>query len=270
MDLATSGLPTSDPAQLIAEAVIAHRPAVIRDLPLPLELDWVRSDGADLKMLKSRLRDVRILAASTAEDADGIVRYANPDSPADGSTGISTSMTFDEFASGILDRSARPEAAPLFTQIGDADEIIPELSTLIAPFESPLRRNQSSRWNLWMGSGGHRINTHYDESENFYFVLIGSKEFQLFPPEQSRNLYPGPLHEGHGGVTGSLVDAWNPDERAFPRFSAAEDHSVRYRLSAGDMLYLPKHWWHNVASTGINFSANYWWNDVTPRDPCDA
>jgi ribosomal protein L16 Arg81 hydroxylase len=121
-----------------------------------------------------------------------------------------------------------------------------------------------------MGSGGHRINTHYDESENFYFVLIGSKEFQLFPPEQSRNLYPGPLHGGHGGVTESLVDPWNPDARAFPRFSEAEDHSVRYRLSAGDMLYLPRRWWHNVASAGINFSANYWWNDVTPRDPCDA
>ena len=270
MDLAASGLPASDLAQLIAEAVLAHRPAVIRDLTIPQELNWVRSDKADLKMLKSRFQHVRVWAASTAEGADGIVRYANPNSPADGSTGILTSMMFDEFAREILDRSARPDVAPLFTQLGGADETIPELSTLIAPFERPLRRNQSGQWTLWIGSGGNRINTHYDEPENFYFVLMGSKEFQLFPPEQSRNLYPGPLHGGHGGVTGSLVDAWNPDRRAFPRYSEAEDYSVRYCLSAGDMLYLPKYWWHNVASADMNLSANYWWNEVPPRDSCDA
>ena len=179
-------------------------------------------------------------------------------------------MTFDAFASDILDRSARPEAAPLFTQVGDADEIIPELSTLMASFEGPLRRNRSGRWSLWIGSGGQRVNTHYDESENFYFVLMGSKAFQLFPPELSRNLYPGPPHGGHGGVTESQVDAWNPDARKFPRYSEAEEHSVRFRLAAGDMLYLPKHWWHNVASAGINVSANYWWNEAAPRDPGDA
>lgn len=270
MDLAASALPATGLAQIIAEAVRARRPAVIRDWPRPAELDWLRSEQPDLRMLQSRLRDVSLCAASTAEGADGIVRYANPDSPADGSTGFLTSMTFDAFAREILDRSARPEAAPLFTQINEAAALFPELSTLIAPLERALRRNRSGRWNLWMGSGGNRINTHYDEPENFYFVLMGSKEFQLFPPEQSANLYPGPLHEGHGGVTGSLVDAWNPDARAFPRFSEAEAHSVRYRLSAGDMLYLPARWWHNVASTGINLSANYWWSEGTPRGSCDA
>jgi hypothetical protein len=253
-------------AQLIAEAVLARRPAVIRDLPIPLELDWVRSEQAGLKRLESRLPDVNVYAASTAEGADGIVRYVNPDSPADGSTGFLTSMTFAAFAREILARSTRPEAAPLFTQISGADEIIPELSILIAPLLGPLPRNRSGRWNLWIGSGANRINTHYDEPENFYFVLMGSKEFQLFPPEQSRNLYPGPLGQGHGGVTGSLVDAWNPDERAFPNYAEAQDHSVRYRLSAGDMLYLPACWWHNVASIGVNVSANYWWSEVTPRN----
>jgi hypothetical protein len=270
MDPAGSRPPAAHLAQSIAEAVRARRPAVIRDFPLRSELDWVRSDKAGLKTLGSRLRGVSVLATSTVEDEDGNLRYANPDGPADGSAGLSASMTFDAFASEILDRSARPEAAPLFTQIGDADEVIPELATLMAMFEGPLRRNLSGRWSLWIGSGGQRVNTHYDESENFYFVLMGSKAFQLFPPEQSRNLYPGPPHGGHGGVTESLVDAWNPDARAFPLFSEAAEHSVRYRLSAGDMLYLPKRWWHNVVSTGINFSANYWWNEVTPRDPCDA
>ena len=253
---------------MIEEAVLARRPAVIRDFPIPPELDWARSGSDGLERLGSRLRDVTVWAASTAEGADGIVRYANPDSPADGSTGFGTEMTFDAFAREILARSGRPEAAPLFTQIGDADEIVPELSVLIAPLERSLRRRQAGRWNLWIGSGANRINTHYDEPENFYFVLMGSKEFQLFPPEQSRNLYPGPLHQGHGGVTGSLVDAWNPDARAFPGFAEAQDHSVRYRLSAGDMLYLPAYWWHNVASIGVNVSASHWWSEGAPRDAC--
>jgi hypothetical protein len=113
MDLAASGLPVGDPAQLIAQAVRAHRPAVIRELPTPPELGWVRSDGTDLKMLKSRLRDVRISATSTTADADGIVRYVDPNSPADGSTGFSTSMMFDEFAREILDRAASEPVEPV-------------------------------------------------------------------------------------------------------------------------------------------------------------
>ena len=60
MDPAASGLPAADLAQSIAEAVLAHRPAVIRDLPIPLELDWVRSESAGLKALRSRLRDVSV------------------------------------------------------------------------------------------------------------------------------------------------------------------------------------------------------------------
>ena len=254
-------MPVSDQAQQVAEAVRAQRPAVIRDFPMPPELDWVRSVSADLKTLGSRLRGTSLLVTSTVEDENGNLSYANP-KPADGSAGLSATMTFDEFVGEILDRSGRPDAAPLFTQIGDADEILPELTTLTAWLEPPLRRNLAGNWSLWIGSGGQRTNTHYDESENFYFVLKGSKQFQLFPPEQSRNLYSGPLHGGRGGVTESRVDAWNPDARAFPLYAEAQHHSVRYSLAAGDMLYLPKCWWHNVAATGINLSANYWWNEA--------
>jgi hypothetical protein len=265
MDLANPAHQLPDPAAWAVDAVRVHRPAVLRGLPIPRELDWVGPGGVDFERLGSRLRNVSVFAVSTAPDAAGVVRYVEPDSPADGTTGISTWMPFDAFAGDILARSAGPEAPPLFTQITQADESLPELWSLTALFESLLAQDRPGQWNLWFGSGGHRINTHYDDWENFYFVLMGSKHFQLFPPEQVANLYPAPREGGIGGVTGSLVDAWNPDTRVFPDYAEAEAHSLRYSLAAGDMLYLPACWWHNVASDGLNFSANYWWSGPMPR-----
>jgi hypothetical protein len=265
MNLAGPDQPLSSPAQSIAEAVQAHRPTVLRQLPIPPLLDWAGPDGVDFDRLESRLRDLSVFAASTAPDAGGIVRYANPDSPHEGSTGTSSWMKFDVFTSEMLARSAKPEAPPLFTQVTHADGPLPELSALTATFEALLQQDRPGQWNLWFGSGGSRINTHYDDWENFYFVLMGSKRFQLFPPEQACNLYPAPREGGIGGVSGSLVDAWNPDAQAFPLYAEAQAHSLRYSLAAGDMLYLPARWWHNVASDGLNFSANYWWSPRGPR-----
>jgi hypothetical protein len=47
----------------------------------------------------------------------------------------------------------------------------------------------------------------------------------------------------------------------FPLFEAIRDQALTADLEAGDALYLPKLWWHQVESTSaLNGLVNYWWD----------
>ena len=47
----------------------------------------------------------------------------------------------------------------------------------------------------------------------------------------------------------------------FPRFAAARERALLVELEAGDALYVPKLWWHQVEATApFNVLVNYWWD----------
>ena len=54
-----------------------------------------------------------------------------------------------------------------------------------------------SRMQLFVGTAsaeGARTNLHFDQYDNLFVQLSGVKTFLLFPPSQSGNLYPYPVH----------------------------------------------------------------------------
>ena len=53
------------------------------------------------------------------------------------------------------------------------------------------------------------------------------------------------------------VSVTAPDARAHPGFSALP--YLACTLHAGDMLYIPRKWWHHVASVAASLSISYWW-----------
>ncbi|MBO9424713.1 cupin-like domain-containing protein [Labrenzia sp. R4_1] len=113
--------------------------------------------------------------------------------------------------------------------------------------------------NAWIGSGGHRVNTHFDKPENLYWVLCGQKIFQVFSPDMGKWLYPARAGVTTSGVTESIVNSAQPDIKKFPLYSKALQHAEIAVLDKGDLLYLPANWWHNVESKGLNISCNLWW-----------
>ena len=51
------------------------------------------------------------------------------------------------------------------------------------------------------------------------------------------------------------------------RAAAARDRAITVELAAGDALFLPKLWWHQVEATApVNVMLNYWW-DATAIGP---
>ncbi len=106
---------------------------------------------------------------------------------------------------------------------------------------------------------------HYDQSNNLACCMVGRRRFSLFPPDQIRNLYPGPLEPTPGGQVVSMVDFAAPDFGRYPRFHEALAAGQVAELEPGDVLFYPALWWHHVeALDSFNAMINYWWT-TTPE-----
>lgn len=123
---------------------------------------------------------------------------------------------------------------------------------------------RSALASIWMGTRT-RIAAHNDFPDNLAVVAAGHRRFTLFPPEQFRNLYLGPVDNTPAGRAVSMVDFHNPDYAAHPRFRDALPHAQVAELGPGDALHIPSMWWHHVEGLNpFNILVNYWWRD-TPR-----
>lgn len=117
---------------------------------------------------------------------------------------------------------------------------------------------------IWIGNKT-RISAHFDFPDNIACVVAGRRRFTLFPPDQLKNLYVGPVHPTPSGQAISLVDFNNPDFDRFPRFAEALEHALVCDLEPGDAVFVPSMWWHNVESfSDYNILVNYWWTSGSP------
>ncbi len=151
--------------------------------------------------------------------------------------------------------TATPRVLPGFAEANDHD-------LLAVPVEP----------RLWFGNAT-TAQTHYDMADNIAVVVAGRRRFTLFPPEQTANLYVGPLDFTPAGRPISMVSLETPDLERYPRFARALDHAEVADLGPGDALYIPAMWWHHVQSFGaLNVLVNYWWSQADARagSPFDA
>ena len=107
--------------------------------------------------------------------------------------------------------------------------------------------------NAWFGPAGTKSPTHHDPYHNLLCQVVGSKRVRLFAPDCAAALY---CHEGMMSNT-SQVDVDAPDHHAFPLFAQAP--SSECVLRSGEMLYIPKGWFHYVVSLEVSFSVSFWW-----------
>jgi hypothetical protein len=116
---------------------------------------------------------------------------------------------------------------------------------------------------LWIGNQVS-VAPHFDVADNLACVMVGRRRFVLFPPEQTANLYLGPLDVTPASVPISMVSLDEPDLERFPRYRDALDAALVADLEPGDAIYIPYLWWHGVQSLSrFNILMNFWWNRDT-------
>lgn len=123
---------------------------------------------------------------------------------------------------------------------------------------------------IWIGNAT-TIAPHYDLAQNVACVVAGHRRFTLFPPDQARNLYIGPIERTPAGRPVSMVDLANPDLDRFPRFAEALKTAAVADLEPGDAIYVPPLWWHHVRAEGaLNVLVNYWSAAIPSKSPFAA
>ncbi|XP_063423182.1 uncharacterized protein LOC134707400 isoform X2 [Mytilus trossulus] len=109
---------------------------------------------------------------------------------------------------------------------------------------------------IWIGSEGCYTNCHYDTyGFNLVAQICGRKRWTLFPPSDTKSMYPTRIPYEESSVF-SQVNVKKPDTTTFHLFKNSHPHVVI--LEPGDVLYVPRHWWHFVESLETSISINTW------------
>jgi hypothetical protein len=265
-------------------------PAPVAELSVtaPAELDLALREARAPFVVRGLVADWPLVQAgrSSAQEARAYLASKRVDRPFTVSVGApgSGGRLFYDDRMGMNFRTLKAKLPEIFRQI-EAVEGQPDAPAIylgsvdVHDFFNGLHEanhvdlsGRSCLASIWMGTRS-RIAAHNDFPDNLACVAVGRRRFTLFPPEQFRNLYTGPLDNTPAGRPVSMVDFEQPDFDRFPRFAQALEHALVAELEPGDALHIPSMWWHHVEGLEpFNVLVNYWWRD-TPRwlgKPADA
>ena len=119
------------------------------------------------------------------------------------------------------------------------------------PDKSALQRRLTWEY-IFMGPANTVTGLHNDFPHNWFCQLTGSKEFILFPPEQSPHLCAAKKYDW--GATLSDINVSRLPEQARELTSFEKAQGIYARVDAGDALFIPKRTWHSVVSSEPSIS----------------
>ncbi|XP_012473861.1 lysine-specific demethylase JMJ31 [Gossypium raimondii] len=134
-----------------------------------------------------------------------------------------------------------------------------QLETLQEDIQLPaiLEEKNLSSINLWMNIAQARSSAHYDPHHNLLCIVTGRKQVVLWPPSASPMLYPMPIYGEASNHSSVALE--NPDFSIHPRAQCSMEYSQKVTLQAGDALFIPEGWFHQVDSDELTMAVNYWW-----------
>jgi Cupin-like domain len=121
------------------------------------------------------------------------------------------------------------------------------------PFPNWLPEGSIDEYRLWIGAAGQKSTIHNDPYHNFNLQIIGRKSVLLYPPDQHDAIYAEYFNPG---MWVSPVDPNAPDLEKYRKFADAKTYSCE--IAPGDILFIPRFWWHSVCAMEISVNVNRW------------
>ena len=106
---------------------------------------------------------------------------------------------------------------------------------------------------FWLGPAGTVTPLHCDYDDNIFAQIWGAKRVFLSPPHHDEFLY---TREANAILFGSPFDPEAPDFDKFPLARGAA--MIECIVQAGELLYVPAGWYHQVRALTFSLSANRW------------
>ncbi len=160
-----------------------------------------------------------------------------------------------DYASWIRDGTARKRHAYMAQVDLTGTALEAQVAAWTGGFLDKLFPSAMSGFNFWLGPGGHVEPLHYDPADGVLLQLSGTKRVRLVPPQFSRALYPFPVWSRIRPWF-SRVELSEPDFESFPRAREALAAMTETELKAGQGLFIPAGWWHEVSSLGEDWTCS--------------
>ncbi|KAK3097177.1 hypothetical protein FSP39_007148 [Pinctada imbricata] len=113
---------------------------------------------------------------------------------------------------------------------------------------------------MWFSSGGTKSVVHTDSVDNINCLYRGDKTFVMVDPD----IYGDKVDMDHPEGAYSSVDVDRVDYNKYPGLADVEYYTIN--ITAGDCLFIPYKWIHQVRSYGSNIAVNIWWNHFKNKD----
>lgn len=111
---------------------------------------------------------------------------------------------------------------------------------------------------LWIGTKGAHTNCHQDSYGcNLVAQIHGKKEWLLFPPSSGSLLKPTRVPYEESTIYSSF-NFFSPSEETDSLVQRMQPKPRLIVLEQGDVLLVPKGWWHYVESLDLSTSVNVW------------
>lgn len=122
---------------------------------------------------------------------------------------------------------------------------------------------------IWVGTKYSFVPLHFDEPNNFLIQIYGEKRclFFVFSQTVKKSL----IHATFLLPSRTYKSRDTPIENnqsclsKFPRLKNVQP--IEVILKAGDVLYIPPYWWHQVQGLSLNISVTYLWKHTLSQVP---
>ncbi len=157
---------------------------------------------------------------------------------------------------GMQDRDERQHIAKglLYAAQVDLLSLIPDLESGVEAPPLAVISDRLYRRNTWLGPAQTITPLHCDPYFNLFCQIWGSKHIKLYSRQYAQRLYPfsNPFLRNTSQVRVEKVD-----DKLFPDFSQIP--YLECLLQPGEMLFIPKKFWHFVHALEPSWSVSYWW-----------
>lgn len=162
-------------------------------------------------------------------------------------------MCFESFVDLAHDEYARP----CYLGYVRSNEFFEDMDSSFLFHGITNKYTGGSDTRLWIGSKDTCSGLHSDLKDNIFLQVCGTKTVYLVPFEDTPYVYPY-----IDNIVNSQIDCENFSPSEFPKFMKAR--VCRVTVSPGDMMFIPKGWWHYLKSCTPSISVNHWFGQPIP------
>lgn len=152
-------------------------------------------------------------------------------------------VPFGEFLMTFVEPPSRTQL--MYLAQYDLISQLPKLESEIASPQLLTSLSSVVYRNFWFGMAGCHTPLHSDPYDNFFVQVVGRKQFILVDPYALSAKWASRYRSG-----GISMLCLSLESLSVPFYSVV--------LGSGDMLFIPKGWWHAVESLSDNISVSFW------------